>query len=286
MKNKQFSPAATAGFLFAVIMAIGMVFFTGCASKAATKTGTVVEENNEFLVMELPCTRDGYIYGQAYIPKGNRSVYPTVIVSHGFTANYRTLVRYCEEFAREGIASYAFDFIGGSNNSKSGGSMKDMSVLTEVSDLNMVIDFVKTLDFVDTNNLFLLGESQGGLVSALTAAKRENEIQGMVLVAPAFVIPDYMANISENDPIAAMVGSKYVEDALSINLYDDVRGYTKKVLILHGDNDSVVPLSYAKAAADAYRSAELVVIEGGGHGFNTEQNKIAMRELLGFLKGE
>lgn len=60
--------------------------------------------------------------------------------------------------------------------------------MTEVADLNAVVDMIKTLDFVDTDNIFLLGRSQGGFVSALTAAQREDDIQGMVLFYPAFVI--------------------------------------------------------------------------------------------------
>lgn len=46
-----------------------------------------------------------------------------------------------------------------------------MSVITETGDLNAVIEQVKNWDWVDKENIFLIGESQGGCVSALVAAK-------------------------------------------------------------------------------------------------------------------
>ncbi len=245
----------------------------------------IIEEMNDYTLVELPTSRDGLnIYGLAYIPKGDKSAYPTAIISHGFNGSYSNYAEYGQALAKEGIASYVFDFCGGSNDSKSDGAMSDMSVLTEVADLNAVIDFVRTLDFVDDHNVYLLGESQGGLVSALTAAARADEIKGMVLYAPAFLIPDDAANMGRNHPILAIVGTAFIEDALSIDLYKDVQGYTKNVLILHGDADSMVPVSYAKAAAEAYASAELIVVEGGDHHFNQKQNPLAITETLKFIK--
>ena len=57
-----------------------------------------------------------------------------------------------------------------------------MSVSTEISDLEVVIDYIKNNVFPE--KLFLYGESQGGFVSALTGAKRK-DISGLVLLYPA-----------------------------------------------------------------------------------------------------
>ena len=45
-----------------------------------------------------------------------------------------------------------------------------MSVLTEVNDLETVIDYVSTMPYVNKDKIFLMGWSQGGFVSALVAA--------------------------------------------------------------------------------------------------------------------
>ena len=107
------------------------------------------------------------IYGMTVIPDGIKGRMPIVINSHGFNSNYQGSLIISQMLAEMGIASYCFDYCGGSMTSKSDGAMTDMSIVTEENDLNAVIDYVKTLDFVDTDNLFLLGTSQGGCVSVL-----------------------------------------------------------------------------------------------------------------------
>lgn len=65
-----------------------------------------------------------------------------------------------------------------------------MTVGTECEDLETVIDCVKELDYVDPGRIFLQGESMGGLVSALVAARRPENIRAQVLWYPAFVVPE------------------------------------------------------------------------------------------------
>lgn len=75
-----------------------------------------------------------------------------------------------------------------------GGGWMEMSVATEVQDLHGVIDEVKKLDVVDEDHISIMGQSQGGVVCAVTAAERaakaeeegeECDIEGMVLIYPA-----------------------------------------------------------------------------------------------------
>lgn len=49
---------------------------------------------------------------------------------------------------------------------------------------------LKKESFVDTDHIFLLGASQGGMVSAITAAEHTKEIRGLMLLYPAFVLVD------------------------------------------------------------------------------------------------
>ena len=49
--------------------------------------------------------------------------------------------------------------------------------------------------------------------------------------------------------------------------YDLIADYTQDVLIIHGTADTVVPLSYSERALEVYQNAELITIEGAGHGF-------------------
>ena len=123
----------------------------------------IMQETENYIVYEgYFKIEDQTIYGQVYCPTGEQKAYPTVVISHGFTATYASSSLDAAQLANAGIASCIFDFRGGSMSSKSSLTMLDMSVLTEVKDLETVLDAVKAFDFVDADNMFLLGKSQGG----------------------------------------------------------------------------------------------------------------------------
>ena len=83
---------------------------------------------------------------------------------------------------------YTFDFCGGSLNGNSDVDFHwNMTVMTEKEDLSAVIDFVKTKDYVDQDHLFLLGQSQGGLIGALAAADRKEDVAAMLPVYPSLL---------------------------------------------------------------------------------------------------
>ena len=172
-------------------------------------------------------------------------------------------------------------------NSLSDGDFMEMSVLTEASDLNAVIDFVKSQAYADPDNLFLLGQSQGGFVSAITAASRPEEVKAMVLVYPALCLVDDLhefvpdlAEVTGDTVETAMgtLGAVYARDAYDIDVMNEIAKYTGDVMIIHGLNDKTVPYSYSlKAITTAYSAAasELVLITGkkSAHGFEMVYNE-------------
>ena len=73
------------------------------------------------------------------------------------------------------------------------------------------------------------------------------------------------------------------EDLLDYDIYEAISAYKKDVLLIHGDADSIVPLSYSEKAVEAYDSALLEVLPGAGHGFygsDAEQAVDWMQEYL------
>lgn len=57
----------------------------------------------------------------------------------------------------------------------------------------------------------------------------------------------------------------------------------KKVLIVQGDKDTIVPLRVAQRAEQLYKNAELMVLPGEGHGFTSHGAKSAMGKVLEFM---
>ncbi|HIR76251.1 MAG TPA: alpha/beta fold hydrolase [Candidatus Choladousia intestinipullorum] len=239
----------------------------------------------EYETQEMYARRgENQIYGVLYIPQNAGETMPAIIYSHGFGGSHRSGTQYAEAMAAKGYVVYCFDFCGGSPGSQSDGSTLEMSLFTKQADLEAVIEMIQGLDYVDSSNLFLMGTSQGGAVSAITAAKHVDEIRGLVLLYPAFVLVDnanerYQSPEDIPDTQFFMwmdVGRAYFEPLLGYDIYADIEAYDKDVLILHGDEDSIVPLSYSEHAAEVYPSAQLEVLQGAGHGFSGENAQTAI----------
>ena len=97
----------------------------------------------------------------------------------------------------------------------------------------------------------LIGESQGGLVSALAASSKAKDISQLVLIYPALCIPD---NWNERYPDVAAIpdttrmwnvplSRNFFMELRDMDPYRELPKYKKPVLIIHGDADPVVPIS-------------------------------------------
>ena len=230
------------------------------------------------------------IYGMLYEPEGTGR-HPAVIMSHGYNGSHSDWVNEGMYYSGHGYVVYAFDFCGGSSGSLSSGNSAEMSVLSEKEDLLTVFDFIRKLDNVDPDRIVLFGGSQGGLVSSLAAAELGDAVRALAMYFPALCITDNWKQ-EYPDPETAPekfefwnleLGRKYVEDAHRIDIYGTIGMYKGDVLILHGDEDEVVPYSYSEKAVEACKNAELVRMEGEGHGFTPEGAAEAMKIVLKFL---
>ncbi|MCI9553176.1 MAG: alpha/beta hydrolase [Acutalibacter sp.] len=251
---------------------------------------------------KFSCQRNGLIIqGTEYRPKG--SGLPIAIVSHGFMANQATVKHYAQFLAKMGYAAFCFDFCGGcAVLGKSQGKTTKMSVQTEVCDLLAVIEYTRTASYTGAARVLLMGCSQGGLVSALTAAKLKKQVESLVLFYPAFCIPDDARkgkmmwarfdpkNIPDTLRCGPMkLGRCYVADVIQMDPFAEIKGYEGDVLIVHGSSDKIVNIRYAQQAAQAYKAEPINrktvfhVIEGAGHGFSKRHDRAAMEYLSGFL---
>ena len=217
-----------------------------------------------------------------------------VIISHGFLGDETGCREYAQALSDEGFLTVTFDFCGGGPNSTSDGRSEDMSVLTEVRDLTAVTDRVKEL--FPEKEIVLLGLSQGGFVSALTAAGR-GDISSLVLVYPAFCIPDDASRgdmlLFRFDPksvpeiigeVPMKIGREY---ALSMQGFDwegAIAPYRGRVLLVHGTADDIVSIAYSRRAVELYRDAVLIELPGASHGFSGKDLAKALEDIKEFLR--
>ena len=207
-----------------------------------------------------------------------------------------TVRQYCKLLAEIGYCAYCFDFCGGSvlNKGKSDGKTTEMSALTEVQDLEAVIEYAQGLPY-NSKKTLLMGCSQGGFVSALTAAKHPGLVDKLVLFYPALCIPDDARagrmmfarfdpkTIPERINCGPMkLGRCYPADVIGMDPIKEISTYHGPVLIVHGTKDKIVNPDYSRRAQKAYPNAKLHIIEGGAHGFSKKHDAIAVVHLRRF----
>ena len=247
---------------------------------------------------EFTCMRDDLmICGTVYIPEGKNL--PAAVVSHGFMDTRRGTKKYAKMLAEEGYAAFCFDFCGGGVRSESDGKSTEMSVFTEVQDLKAVMEYALGRPYTDGKTVVLMGCSQGGYVSAITAAEMPEAVTKLILFYPALCIPDDArkgkmimakfdpANIPETVKCGPMkLGRIYPQSVLAIDPFAQIRPYQGEVLIVHGAQDRLVDPSYSARAKDAYgECCTYKVILNGTHGFAADADELAVFYVKEFLKG-
>lgn len=230
------------------------------------------------------------IYGILFEPS-ETGRHPAVIMSHGYNGSHADWTNEGKYYSEHGYVVYAYDFCGGSVSSRSSGKSTDMSVSSEKEDLHAVFDCIRKLDNVDPERIVLFGGSQGGLVSSLAAAQLGSRVRALAMYFPALCVPDDWKKRYPDPALAPEtfdfwgleLGRGYVEDAHRHDVFGSIGAYEGDVLILHGDQDEVVPYSYSEKAVEVYEHAELVRMEGEGHGFTPDGSRKAMEMVLRFL---
>jgi hypothetical protein len=226
------------------------------------------------------------IVGTLYTPMTEEKL-PLIIMLHGFGASCELLRRFSDYFNQAGYAFAVFDFCGGGPEVKSEGAFQDMTILTEIEDLSVVVEYFKNHPKIDADRIALLGESMGGLVACCYCAKHRDMVSALALWYPAFVIP-HDAKKRYDEGITEAFGLDMNPDfdkiAKDIDVIEMIREYGKDILILHGDEDELVPLFYSEHVVEECEGITFHLMRGAGHGFSGENDKKATDYTIEFLK--
>lgn len=230
-----------------------------------------------------------HIYGELFTPQTVKKNKPIAIIAHGFNGTHDYARNYHETLGRLGYQCYAFDFPCGSVRSRSDNNTMNMSILDEVSDLKAIVKYFRSKG---NQHIVLVGESQGGLVSALTAAELKKEVSQLVLVYPALCIPDnWRQRYPRKEDIqdvtelwGVKMGRRFFEEIHEMKPLDVIGQYRGPVLIVQGDADRVVSMDDSRRAQQLYApGTKLHVIAGAGHGFKPNEFREEMEQLSTFL---
>lgn len=273
------------------------------AMLALTLPGCALAEEEEIVItgpfeieqteVEFP-SRDVTLTGILTVPKGESEKYPMAILTHGFLGNTSDTDNLGEYLGKHGIAALQINLMG---SGTSGGEYVNSDFNTQPEDILNALAYVKTLDVTDTNNLFLVGKSQGGFDSGLAALQCEDEINAICLWFPAFCIPDdfragkvMFQPFDVNDVPESVemfpgyaVGKGMIEQAMAMNIEEIFPKFGKDVLIIHGEDDEIVNVSYVQKMAPLYPHATLTILPDGGHGFQGQNELDALAYTYAFI---
>lgn len=135
---------------------VGLPWPTTMAAAGQAATLSTQQTVVDYPVQErdIWCKNQGQrIYGKLYMPQTGKQKVPLVIFSHELAASHKTGTGYAKALAARGAAVYVFDYRGGGPESRSDGKTTDMSVMTEVSDLETVLSTARSWDFVDNTSI-------------------------------------------------------------------------------------------------------------------------------------
>lgn len=252
----------------------------------------VAAQTNDTLIVK---NGDREIFGILHRPAASPGEkLPVAIIAHGFNATYIYGLKYFDRLDSIGYQCYALDFPCGALGSRIDNNTVNMSILDEESDLMAVIDYFASRDDVDKDNIVLIGESQGGLVSALVGSKIPGKVSHMVLTYPAFVIPEHHnKRFPDIDAIPDTVmfgpvplGKRFFAELHGMDAYREMPKYKRPVLLVQGDKDPVVRIEDTERALKIYPDARLRIVKGGGHGFDGPLFEEYMDYITDFLTGK
>lgn len=226
-------------------------------------------------------TSNGDIHAMTCSPQV-RSVSQTrvVIFSHGFTVpgfeSRRMFVDAADRLVEKGWTATLFDYRG---NGYSDLDFSEMTIQTEVEDLNVVLDYVRSLVGPDAW-LALWGVSLGTAIAAEVAAQREDQLDGLVewclsanlhaRFAPRYA-EDFAARGYTILPAGYTVRPSFVESMLRIDTHATLRGLALPRLFVHGDQDDLTPIELAEQAVrEAMGDTTFHRVRGGVHSFKAQ----------------
>lgn len=209
-----------------------------------------------------------------------------VLLLHGITVNRNEYGNFYQivsrELAKAGIGSLRIDFRG---HGASPVASSAFTISSQLADTKAAIDWI--VSKYPEAKLYIWGTSFGG-PPALHEASRTRGIAGVFLLAPVL---DYVKTFLEpttewarqsfnSESLAsARVTGKLMLDGtfeLGLPILEEMRRYDPKiwlsncpsqVVIVHGQEDSMVPFSISKAAAQLSPSIDLIGIPAMDHGF-------------------
>ncbi|MBI5557032.1 MAG: alpha/beta fold hydrolase [Deltaproteobacteria bacterium] len=232
-------------------------------------------------------TCDGYNISAEHTISNKKKV---VLWLHGITVDKNEYLDFfkdgAEFIAKKGIDSLRIDFRGHGDSS---GKSNDFSIIGQIIDAKSAIEFIK-INYEADVEIYILGCSFGAPPALYTSIEYP-EIKKIFLISPVlsyqrtFLSPETewarelfnSETISQLDKTGLLlfnenfpIGIRLVEEMKVIRPEADIHLINQKIIIVHGEADSMVPFGVSKEVSSKFQNIHLVPIKGMDHGFMDE----------------
>lgn len=203
-------------------------------------------------------------------PPGTRKPVGAVVYGHGNASDRRDWLPIATAVHEAGLAQLLFDFAGRGDS--------DGDVITlgarEAEDLVAAVAWVRRADGVDPGRIAIAGRSMGA-AAAILAAAEERRIRALVLDSPFADLPSvldrvlaerYLPPALVRPLLVRFAGWRAGYDPAEIRPEEAIRRVAAPILLLHGEEDALVPIEHARRlSAAAEGPVTFLPLEGEGH---------------------
>jgi dipeptidyl aminopeptidase/acylaminoacyl peptidase len=234
---------------------------------------------------ELPITLD-----VTFNPDGRNM--PVVIFCHGFKGfkDWGPWNLVAKVMAEAGFFFIKMNF---SHNGVAASDLTDITdgeafgannFTTELNDLGNLMDWLVTDNeeyrhYIDTKNVNLIGHSRGA-ITVLLKTLEDDRVQRVMTWAGAFNIQKFVSleedalwrergfttvtngRTKEEYRIGYQLKQDYIDNVERLNLQAVIKNLDQPLLLVHGDNDEVAPISNSEKIGMAIKHALFLALEG------------------------
>ena len=218
---------------------------------------------------------------------------PTIIIIHGHTGNKIGrnffFVKISKFFTQKGFTTFRFDLNG---TGESDGEFEDMTLTSEMHDMDCIMEYVKKVKLVDTEKIYIIGHSMGGLITTLKAS--EYDLKKIILLAPAndmyksvvYMYEKFGEDLEEIKYFGLKIKKAFMEDKEKYRPYGKAKLYNGDVLIFRGSNDDAVSRETCIKTKNSFKGkAEYIEIENTDHSFTDyDVREVMLEKMYEFLK--
>ncbi len=207
-----------------------------------------------------------------------------VVLGHCFTCTRHTAIlrRLAEDLAAAGFIALRFDFSG---NGQSEGDFSQSNYSKQIAEMQTAAGLVAESG---ADWIAMAGHSLGGLISFLSAS--QSDIPRAVCVigsrlssmrATHFLSSAQKEILEKSGEVSftsrgrfLTITEEFFADASGFDLPGMLSSFDRPLLMIHGDQDEIIPVAEAHRAHDASGGrARLEIISGADHMFGNEQHR-------------